>query len=407
MEAVKFSYRKTLVIGLGFLGISVVWPIFNQFIPIFLQDTFKLSPAVAFFVMTWDNLINVFVQPWAGSKSDTTWNRFGRRKPWIMVGAPIAAVAFIFLPLANTLTAIMVFILITNFGMAIFRSPTVAWLGDLFPSAERSKANGIINFMGGLGAAIALFGGGILFDRFGRPAPFVAGTVLMLLASALVIWKVKEPRQIERVEEERGSVLDNLGTVFGNPDKSGLFVLISILLWFMAYEGLQTGLSSFAVFTLGVTAGRASVLTTLFAASFLLFAIPSGLIGTKFGRGRTITIGLAGMALFLLIGFLFVRNETLYAVVLVFSGISWALINVNSLPLVYDHGDESKIGMYTGLYYMASQTAAVLGPVLSGVLVETMGNDFRFLWLFSMIFIILAGFTMFRVRATPKAENRI
>lgn len=33
----QFSYRKTLIVGFGFLGISVVWPIFNQYIPIFLQ----------------------------------------------------------------------------------------------------------------------------------------------------------------------------------------------------------------------------------------------------------------------------------------------------------------------------------------------------------------------------------
>ena len=33
----KFSYKKTLIVGFGFLGISIIWPIFNQFIPIFLQ----------------------------------------------------------------------------------------------------------------------------------------------------------------------------------------------------------------------------------------------------------------------------------------------------------------------------------------------------------------------------------
>jgi hypothetical protein len=33
----RFTYRKTFIVGFGFLGISIVWPIFNQFIPIFLQ----------------------------------------------------------------------------------------------------------------------------------------------------------------------------------------------------------------------------------------------------------------------------------------------------------------------------------------------------------------------------------
>ena len=48
-------------------------------------------------------------------------------------------------------------ILGTNLGMALFRSPTVAYLGDLFKPGERSKANGVINLMGGVGGAVALF----------------------------------------------------------------------------------------------------------------------------------------------------------------------------------------------------------------------------------------------------------
>ena len=78
----KFPFGRTFLLGFGFLGISVVWPIFNQFIPIFLQAGnpafegrtdvmgFGLSPAWALFIMTWDNIINVFVQPWVGERSD-------------------------------------------------------------------------------------------------------------------------------------------------------------------------------------------------------------------------------------------------------------------------------------------------------------------------------------------------
>lgn len=171
----NFDYSKTFLVGFGFLGISIIWPIFNQFIPLFLQagniefekqlsiagqtippiTGFGLSPAIAFFIMTWDNIINVFIQPWVGEKSDHTWNYFGRRKGWILLGMPIAAIAFIFIPFAQTAFAIAVYILVTNIGMSIFRSPVVAWLGDLYTDDERSKANGVINFMGGVGGLLA------------------------------------------------------------------------------------------------------------------------------------------------------------------------------------------------------------------------------------------------------------
>lgn len=419
-----FDYKKTAIVGFGFLGISLVWPVFNAFVPLFLQAGnpdfehqlleagrelptvvgFGLSPTLAFFVMTWDNILNVFIQPWAGAKSDRTWNRFGRRKPWIMVGIPIAIVGFTLVPLANTVLAIMVFILITNFGMAIFRSPTVAWLGDLFPAEQRSKANGIINLMGGIGAGVALFGGGYLIDSYGRSSPFIAAALLMVLAGVVVLLLVKEPEKINIQEEDTGgSVLDNLRAVWQTHDRSGFYVLLSILFWFMGYEALQTGLSSFAVFSLGLSAGRASMFVTFFALSFILFAVPSGLIGTRFGRRNTIIVGVVGMAFFMALGFLIVREPIGFGIILVLSGIFWALININSLPLVYDYGDESQIGAYTGLYYFASQSAAILGPVSSGFIVDMLGNQYRWLWVFSLVFLLFAWASMSRVKPAPAA----
>lgn len=419
----KFPYKKTFILGLGFLGISIVWPIFNSFIPIFLQAGnpeyerqlleagrelpkivgFGLGPSLAFFVMTWDNLINVFVQPWAGSKSDSTWNRFGRRKPWILIGAPIAAIAFILIPFANTVLAIMVFILITNFGMALFRSPTVAWLGDLFPANQRSQANGVINLMGGLGAAVALFGGGILFDQFGKTAPFIVGAIFMIVVLSLALKFVKEPEKIEtKAIEIKESVVDNLRSVWNGKNKNGVYVLLGILLWFMGYEALQTGLSSFSVFSLGLTPGQASMMTTLFAGSFILFAIPSGLIATKIGRKLTISIGLIGMSILFGIGFFIIDTSLSLGIILVLGGFCWALVNVNSLPMVYDYGEETKIGAYTGLYYFSSQTAAVLGPVLSGFLVESFGNEYRMLWVFSTVFLFLAFLAIRPIATLPK-----
>jgi MFS family permease len=79
----------------------------------------------------------------------------------------------------------------------------------------------------------------------------------------------------------------------------------------------------------------------------------------------------------------------------------WAMINVNSLPLVYDHGDEQRIGAFTGLYYFSSQLAAVLGPTLGGILVDVLGDQYRWLWLFSFAFMSFAFFAMFGVKRGP------
>ncbi|GAB4268936.1 MAG: SLC45 family MFS transporter [Candidatus Promineifilaceae bacterium] len=422
----SFDYRKTLIIGFGFLGISIIWPIFNQFIPIFLQAGnpeferqlleagreipkvvgFGLSPALALFIMTWDNIINVFVQPWVGAKSDRTWNRFGRRKSWILLGVPIAVVGFVLIPFAQTALAMAVFILITNFGMALFRSPTVAWLGDLFPADDRSKANGIINLMGGIGGLLAFFGGGFLFDKMGRAAPFIGGAVLLVVAASVAVWRVKEPRHITQdgrdEEASVGSVLANLKRLFAEKDKSGLFVLMGILFWFMGFNALESGLSSFAVFTLGISPGQASIYAGAVTISFILFAVPAGLLGTKYGRRQIILIGLTGLTILFLVGYFIIQSALTFVIMLVLTGLFWACVNVNSLPLVYDYGDESQIGAYTGLYYFSSQSAAVLGPTLGGVMVDALGDQYRWLFIFSTLFMALAWVIMTRVSKKQK-----
>ena len=419
-EFKEFSYRKTAIVGFGFLGISIIWPIFNQFIPIFLQAGnpafeqqlleagreipevigFGLTPAVALFIMTWDNLINVFFQPWVGARSDSTWNRFGRRKPWILLGVPIAVVGFVLIPFAQTALAIAVFILITNFGMALFRSPTVAWLGDLFLPDDRSKANGVINLMGGIGALLAFFGGGYLFNNVGRAAPFIGGAILMVVAMVVALLGVKEPQQVEVEERPQNEGLQaSLRTVWAQPHKSGLFVLLAILLWFMAYNALEAGLSSFAVFTLGIRPGNGIDLRRICFGNVYSLAAAGRIAGHPLRpAGRDPGSGLPVLTVIFLSGYFFIQDTATFVVALVLTGIFWACVNVNSLPLVYDHGDERRIGAYTGLYYFSSQSAAVLGPTLGGVMVDTLGDQYRWLFIFSALFMAFAFVAIRRVQ---------
>jgi maltose/moltooligosaccharide transporter len=414
-----FPYGRTLLLGFGFLGISIIGPIFNQFIPIFLQagnpeferqlleagrelptvTGFGLSPALAFFVMTWDNILNVFISPWAGERSDRTWNRFGRRKPYILLGAPLALLGFVFIPVAQSILAVMAFILITNFGMALFRSPTLAWLGDLFEPDERSKASGVINTLGGVGGLLAFFGGGYLFNFFGRESPFFAGAAAIALVLVVVLLFVKEPLNIQSEEAAAGGVLNTVKIMFSNPDKSGLFVWASVFFWFMGFNALDTALSSFAVFSLGISPGTASIYAGAVTVSFILFAIPAGLMGTRYGRRLPIRLGLIGLTLLLVGGYFLIEGEVVFVIVLVLAGFCWALVNVNSLPLFYDYSNRSNIGAYAGLYYFAAQLASVLGPTLGGGFVELMGSNYRFMWLFSTLFMALAFLIMTQVKA--------
>ncbi len=394
----RFPWGRTFLLGFGFFGISIIWPLFNSLIPPMLEDL-GLSALVIGFILTWDNIINMFVQPWIGSLSDRTRSRFGRRKPFLMLGAPLAALFFILVPFVReNFILIALVILGTNLGMALFRTPTVAYLGDLFLPGERSKANGVINLMGGLGGAVALFGGGALY-KLGVPLPFIVGSGVMLIAILVVLIAVREPEAPAAVPGEAGPGLRAaLRQVATGPDLSGLYLLGAIFAWFVGWNAMEAFFTIYARNVLGVSVGSGTQMLTAFAAALILFAIPSGLIATRVGRKPTILVGLGGMLLGLAVG-AFVRNPTILLIVLAVMGAFWALVNINSLPMVYDLSGQKSIGAYTGLYYFASSAAAITGPILAGQLIDWTGHTS--IWFFSAVFMIGAIVCMWLVK--PKA----
>lgn len=436
----KLDYKKTFTLGFGFLGISLLWALYNAYVPIFLQSGnaeftrqllekgkalptvagFGLTATLAGFIMTLDNIAAVFIQPWIGVRSDKTRTKWGRRIPYILVGAPIAAVAFIAIPFVvkaipqaaggqlgqlSGLFALFVFIIgIMLLAMAIFRTPVIALMPDITPSPLRSKANGVINLMGGVGSLLAYFGGSMLYN-IDPAVPFIVGAIIMLLACGIVVWRLKEPKDFptESAEKQPG-VFANLKDVLADKDRSTIRILLAIFFWFLAFNALETFFTSYGVFYLGISESKAALLLGFFSVSFIIFSIPAGFIATKFGRKRTILTGIVALAALLFVGY-WIPNVTFITVMLILAGFAWSLININSLPMVVDLAPQSRLGAYTGLYYFFSALAAIVGPILAGALVDWAGGAFNVILLSSPVFALIAGFCMLGVKRGERAEE--
>jgi MFS family permease len=406
----KFNYGKIFLLGFGFFGVSVIWTVYNAFVPLFLADRFSLSPLLIGFFMTLDNIAALFIQPPVGAWSDRLRTPIGRRMPFILIGAPVGALVFGLIPIAAVLPLFVACTSTLLLSMAFWRTPVVALMPDITPSPFRSQANGIINLMGGVGTIIASLVGSTLYEidiRF----PFWMGSVLVIVAALLVFIFIKEPRDYE-AGEAQPNMFASLRELLQDEDKSGIRILLAIFFWFLAYTGIEAFLTLYATRYIGLTEGDAGRLTGHLGLLFVLFALPAGIIGSRIGRRVTISIGIVLMGL-LISSLYFLSAETLgtmiarlpllgnvhmVSLLLMGAGIAWALININSLPMVVDMTTLARVGTFTGLYYLFSTLSAIVGPNLNGLIVTISKGQYSTVMLAGPIFLLIALFLMLGVK---------
>lgn len=390
----KLNYGKTFLIGTGFFASSLLWSLYNSFVPLILKD-FITSSALIGLIMTIDNAFGVVFQPLFGSLSDKTQTRFGKRMPFIMIAAPICSALFFFIPQMPSLISLMIIVIIFNFGMSVWRAPIVALMPDLTPSQHWSKANGVINLMGGVASIIAFLIGGKIANSYGRSATFGMGSVVMLIAVLILFIFVKEPvakspfTSSDKSEDDKNAIsLSAFKKLPAQQRRNLLYLLFAIFFWFCGYNAIETFFTTFAVENLGLAEGSASMLLAFFSVSFVAFAIPSGFIATKIGRRKSIIIGLVGITA-VFIPILFLMNIMALRILLLLGGFFWALININSLPMVLEIGKESEIGTYTGYYYFFSFSASIVSPILFG-LIRDLTQNYATLFIYATITFALA-----------------
>jgi maltose/moltooligosaccharide transporter len=406
----RFNYGKIFLLGFGFFGVSVIWSVYNAFVPLFLANKFNLAPAWIGFFMTLDNIAALFIQPPVGAWSDRLRTPIGRRMPFILIGAPIGAFAFGIIPIAAVLPLFVACTSTLLLSMAFWRTPVVALMPDITPSQYRSQANGIINLMGGIGTIIASLVGSTLYE-INVNFPFWMGSGLVVLAAILVFVFIKEPKDIE-APEKQPNMFESLKEVLQDKDKSGLRILLAIFFWFLTYTGIEAFLTLYATRKLGIPEGDAGRMFGHMGLLFVLFALVGGWVGGRIGRRVTISIGIVAMAI--LVGLIAVLpagllstfltklpvlgNIRVVNLFLMGAGIAWSFININSLPMVVDLTSAARIGTFTGLYYLFSTLSAIIGPNLNGWIVQLSGGNYGAQMYVGPVFLLIALVLMLGVK---------
>ncbi len=398
----KLNYKRTFFIGLAFLSISAFWQMYDNIIPLILQNRFGLAETATGVVMAADNVLAVFLLPLLGAASDKVNTPLGKRTPFIIVGTVIAVVLMLILPVTQSLTTFVIALGATLLAMALYRSPAVALMPDLTPKPLRSKGNAVINLMGAIGAMIALVFISTLVPKGENPsylAVFIGVAILMVVAVIVLLLTTRENKVADQVAKEYPEQQETLtqdGTMAPEVRKSLFLILASIFLWFTAYNAVTTAFSRYATTVWGLEGGSFADALLVATVSAILSYIPIGIVASRIGRKKTILIGLVLMLISFAAAFAFTSYHPLINLGFALIGIGWAAVSVNSLPMVVEMSKGSDIGRYTGLYYTFSMSAQIITPILSGMLLQNI--SYRVLFPYSVLFTAAAILTMSMVK---------
>ena len=408
----KLNYKRTFFIGLAFLSISAFWQMYDNVIPLILQNTFHLNEAITGAIMAADNVLAVVLLPLLGTLSDKVDTPLGKRTPFILGGTALAVLFMMLLPVADNGRNLALFVISLGavlLSMGLYRSPAVALMPDLTPKPLRSKANAVINLMGAIGGICSLVMIKVLVGKGETPdytALFIGVAALMVLAVLVLLFVVREKKMLAVVAQEYPEQFDepvveeksaNAGVALPKEVKRSLtFILMSILFWFAAYNAVTTAFSRYATTVWGLEGGGYADCLLIATAAAIVSYIPIGIIASKIGRKKSIMIGLVLMLSCYLMASFMANYHAIIVLGFVFIGMGWAAISVNSLPMVVEMCSSADVGKYTGLYYTFSMSAQIVTPVLSGILLQYV--SYRTLFPYACVFTLAALFTMSQVR---------
>ena len=419
----KLNTKRTVLVGFAFLSICAFWQMYDNLVPKILTETFGIGESISGVIMASDNILALFLLPLFGGLSDKCTSRLGRRRPFILFGTLAAVALMMTLPIltdsyhaapASWKTLCFVITLgMLLIAMGTYRSPAVALMPDVTPKPLRSKANAIINLMGALGGIIYLIITTFLYktssDVYVSYLPlFAIVGGIMLAALAVVMFFVNEPKLVaEQKKYEDAHPEDNLVQVTENGEalpadvkKSLSFLLVSIALWFIGYNGVTTWFSVYASESWNMTLGQANTCLTIATAGAIVTYIPSGNVASKIGRRKAIRFGtlLLSGSFAAAFGYTLISDQfspVLYAL-FILVGVAWAFINVNSLPMVVEMCKGSEVGKFTGLYYTFSMSAQIATPIVAGWLLENV--SYKALFPYAAFFVFCSFITMGFVR---------
>jgi len=356
-----------LAILLDLIGFGMILPILP-----FYAEQFHAGPRAIGAVFASYSLAQLVFAPWLGRLSD----RFGRR-PLMLASIAGSVAAHLLFATAGSLAMLLVArslsgIAAANYGIA------QAYLADVTPPAERSRAMGLVGAAFGLGFVIGPALGGLL-AHFGIAAVPYTAAALSALNLAIAVFALREslPAGVRRQARTR-SLFEVAGIVELWRDVRLRHLMLLFFLVMFCFSIMEATLALFCQASFGFGARATSGLFTF--VGVLLVVVQGGLLGKlvrRFGDRRLIVAGIAMMALGLLAVPL-PQRATWLLLPLALLAIGSAVHNPSLLALLSRLSGEDKQGETIGVSRSAGALARVAGPLAGTWIYASAGSSWPF-----------------------------
>ena len=430
----KFSFFQILSLSMGFLGIQFGYALQNANASRILQTFGADIEQLSWFWLA-APITGMIIQPIIGHYSDHTWTRLGRRRPFFLVGAILAAIALVLMPnagvFASFLPAMFIgagFLMIMDASFNVAMEPFRALVADMLPADQSTLGFSIQTFLIGIGAVVGSWLPYVMAQWFGISKvavdggipdnvvfSFYIGAAVMIIAILWTISTTKEysPEELagfnadkEIVEEEKSKFSDIFRDIVAMPKTMKQLAPVQFFSW-IALFGMwvfTTPAVAQHVYGLAVTDTKSALYQDAGNWVGIIFGVYNGvamiyalllpaiahLIGRKLTHSVSLTAGAIG-----LISIYFITNPTMLIFSMIGVGMAWGSILSMPYAILAPSLPVRKMGIYMGIFNIFITVPQIINGFFGGMIIKRFfDSQAIYALIMSGVFLLIAAISV-------------
>lgn len=425
----RLSFFHILSMSMGFLGIQFGFALQNSNASRILQTFGADMEHLSWFWLA-APFTGLIIQPIIGYYSDRTWTRLGRRRPFFLTGAILAAIALLLMPnagmFAHYLPPMFIgagFLMIMDASINVAMEPFRALVGDMLPADQTTRGFSIQTFLIGVGAVVGSWLPYMLAEWFGISKiaadggipdnvvfSFYIGAAVLIISILWTVFTTKEytPQQLaafqkEDIKEEKSRFADIFRDFVHMPKTMRRLGLVQFFSWIALFGMWVFTTPAVAQHVYGVAVGDTHSLAYQDAGNWvgIIFGVYNGVamiyalflpaIARKIGRKMTHSLSLiAGSAGLISVYFISSPEMLLFSMVGV--GIAWGSILAMPYAILAPALPANKMGVYMGIFNIFITVPQIVNGLFGGPIVKRVfDSQAIYALLMSGVFLLIAA----------------